>query len=462
MDYSAANTHLWNPLLQICLIAMVILIANAIRRKVKFVKQSLMPTAVIAGFILLAVKLLNIVEINVELMEMLTYHCIALGFIALSLRVPDMTETDSGNKVGLRSGAIIVSSYLIQGIVGLIVSIGLAYTFMPSFFKAAGILLPLGYGQGPGQANNTGTTYEVTWGFTGGRSFGLALAASGYICACVVGVIILNVLVRRGKLKRINHDELTSFVTVDDFQSESEVPISESIDRFSIQMALVLVVYLLTYLITRLVTGALSTYAPGVASLVNSLLWGFNFIVGSAFATLVRAGLKKMKNMKVIEHQYQNNYLLSRISGLAFDLMIVAGIASIEIEELKGLWVPFVLMAVLGAVVTYIHLSMLSKVVYKDYYYEGLISMYGMMTGTISSGVLLLREIDPQMKTPAANNLVVGSSFAILFGIPMLVLIGMAPKSTAMLFLSCACFVTYYIILLFVALKTGNKKKIDV
>ena len=34
--------------------------------------------------------------------------------------------------------------------------------------------------------------------------------------------------------------------------------------------------------------------------------------------------------------QYQNNYLLSRISGLAFDLMIVAGIASIELRELTG------------------------------------------------------------------------------------------------------------------------------
>jgi Na+/glutamate symporter len=64
-------------------------------------------------------------------------------------------------------------------------------------FKAAGILLPMGYGQGPGQANNVGGTYE-TMGFLGGRSFGLSLAASGYLVACIVGVIALNVLIRRG------------------------------------------------------------------------------------------------------------------------------------------------------------------------------------------------------------------------------------------------------------------------
>ena len=458
MDYSAANYELWELLLQICIIAIVIIIANMFKRKISFIKNSIMPTAVIAGFVLLLLKITHVINVNVPYMEMITYHFIAIGFIALSLRVPDIKDKDTSDRAGLRSGAIIVSSYLIQGIAGLIVSIGLAYTILPDLFKASGILLPLGFGQGPGQANNTGTTYEVNWGFTGGRSFGLALAAAGYVCACVVGVIILNILIKNGKIKRIDHEQLSGSVTVDMFQSEEEIPVSESIDRFSIQFALILVVYLVTFLATRAITGFLSDYLPGVAQLVNSLLWGFNFIVGSAFAFLLRAILAQLKTKNVIKHQYQNNYLLSRISGLCFDIMIVAGIASIEIDDLKNLWLPFALMVICGAVVTYVHLAFLSKRVYKDYYYEGLISMYGMMTGTISSGVLLLREIDPNLETPAANNLVVGSSFAILFGVPMLVLIGMAPKSVSMLFLSFLCFVIYYIILLLVALKVGNKK----
>ena len=47
-----------------------------------------------------------------------------------------------------------------------------------------------------------------------------------------------------------------------------------------------------------------------------------------------------------MNRQYQNNYLLSRFSGLAFDVMIVAGIASINIDDLSGYWLPFLLMAV--------------------------------------------------------------------------------------------------------------------
>lgn len=54
------------------------------------------------------------------------------------------------------------------------------------------------YGQGPGQANNADSTYEAL-GMLGGRGFGLSLAATGYLCASVVGVIYLNIHSKRAK-----------------------------------------------------------------------------------------------------------------------------------------------------------------------------------------------------------------------------------------------------------------------
>jgi ESS family glutamate:Na+ symporter len=81
--------------------------------------------------------------------------------------------------------------------------------------------------------------------------------------------------------------------------------------------------------------------------------------------------------------------------------------------------------------------------------------MYGMMTGTISSGVLLLREIDPLFKTPAANNLVTGSGMAVLFGAPMLALIGIAPVSASMTWLVLGLLVVYTaLLMLFVLIRT--------
>ena len=53
MDYSAANTALWNVVIQLGLIAGAILLANYLRARFRFVRKSMMPVAVLGGFILL-------------------------------------------------------------------------------------------------------------------------------------------------------------------------------------------------------------------------------------------------------------------------------------------------------------------------------------------------------------------------------------------------------------------------
>lgn len=458
MEFSASNTALWNIVVQFGIIAVAIMTATLLGRKLPFIRRTLLPTSVLAGFLLLVVRNLGLLQLNTDILEMTTYHGIAIGFIAMSLRIPNREEKNGGGLTGAKSGALIVSTYLVQALIGLVISLALAYTVMPGLFKASGILLPMGYGQGPGQANNIGSSYEAL-GFGGGRSFGLSLAAAGYLCACIVGVVYLNILRRRSDRTLPGERGALGAVTVDDFQQKGEIPVAESIDRFSIQVVLVIIVYLLTYLVSYGIDALLAAVAPGLSKTVSPLLWGFNFIIGSALAILVRTVMKALRRSNIMTRQYQNNYLLSRISGVAFDLMIVAGIASINIEDLSGLWVPFLLMAVAGGAVTLLYLRWICRRIYPDYYDEGVVSMYGMLTGTISSGVLLLREIDPSFETPAANNLVVGSGFGILFGAPMLVLIGMAPESTAMTFTVFGLCAAYLALLLVFLLRVGRGKR---
>lgn len=458
MDYSAANQALWTPIFQVGIIALLVILSNVLRLKIPFIRKSLMPTAVMAGFLLLGLKYTGLIKVDNSILEMITYHAIAIGFIALSLRVNKKEGDGSRLGTAVKSGAVIVSTYVIQGIVGLIISISLVYTFMPDFFKAAGLLLPMGFGQGPGQANNIGSTYEKL-GFIGGHSYGVAIAATGFLVACIAGVIYLNVGQKKGFFTRISHDEIKGSVAVDSFQDEGEAPVSQSIDRLSIQCALILAVYVSTFLVIKLITWLLAEYVPGVASLLNPMLWGFNFIFGSLFAVITRTVISNFRRTNIMKMQYQNNYLLSRISGLAFDLMIICGIAVIDFEDLKGLWVPFIITVVAGGIITFLHLKFLAKKVYPEYEQEAFLSMFGMLTGTISSGVLLVREIDPEFKTPAANNLVTGSSTAIGFGAPILILVGMAAKSTTMTFLVFGILILYFAFLMGIALSGKNKNK---
>lgn len=459
MDYSAANHALWNVILQFGYIAAVILIAICLRQVIKPIRKTMLPVGVLGGFILLLVKELGIITIDEGMMSALTYHGIALGFIAMSLRNPAQRETGDEKKVGFRSGAVIVSTYMIQGVTGLIITIGLALTVMPGMFRAAGLLLPMGFGQGPGQANNIGASYQAL-GFEGGHSFGLSIAAAGYIVACLVGVIILNILRRNSKLKTAAGAG-TAHLHENYIGDAESSDVAESIDKLSVQLALIVIVYLATYVVTAGITGGIASLSEGLAGTVNTLLWGFNFIIGSALAILLRVILEKLRKKGTIKRRYQDNYLLNRLSGAFFDIMIVAGIGCIDIEDIRGLVLPFALLVIAGSVVTWFHLRWVCKAVYGDYYYEGLISMYGMLTGTISSGVLLLREIDPQLETPAANNLVAGSSFGILLGAPVLILVGLASKSATMCYITLGLAAVYLIILDALIFKVGRKSKAE-
>ncbi len=458
MDFSASNTSLWNIVIQFGIIAAAILVATLFRRKTPFIRKSLLPTAVLAGFILLLLRSTKVLNLDTDFLKMMTYHGIAIGFIALSLRIPIAKDNEKGNLNAVKSGALIVSTYLLQALIGFAIVLALAYTFMPDLFKAAGILLPMGYGQGPGQANNVGATYEAM-GFAGGRSFALALAAAGYLCACIIGVIYLNIHSRKKKLEKVAHSDISGSVNVDAFEDQGEIPVAESIDRFSMQVALVVIVYLATYLVTWGITSGLAAVSQSLSDSLSSILWGFNFIVGSALAMLLRFIFKKLRKFNVMTRQYQNNYLLGRISGVAFDMMIVAGIASIDIEDLSGLWAPFLLMAAAGGLLTLVYLKWLCKRLYPNYYHEALTSMYGMMTGTISSGILLVREIDPMFETPAANNLVIGSGTGIIFGIPMLIFIKTAAESDMMLFVTIGIVAVYWLALVLFITKVKPRRK---
>ncbi|MBP5239470.1 MAG: hypothetical protein J6Z15_02635, partial [Oscillospiraceae bacterium] len=89
------------------------------------------------------------------------------------------------------------------------------------------------------------------------------------------------------------------------------------------------------------------------------------------------------------------------------------------------------------------------------------LSLYGMLTGTASTGVILLREADPAFKTPAAANLVYQQGWSILLGAPLLLLMGVAPQSPGMAWMTFGIMVVMFAVLNVVAFRKQvfRKKK---
>ncbi|MDR3314456.1 MAG: hypothetical protein LBS96_08390 [Oscillospiraceae bacterium] len=430
MDITAANTGLWSGLVQLALIAGAFLLALLLL-KLPGLRKSLLPAAVLGGFLLLALRHSKLLPSELHTLEVIAFHGMAVGFAALALRSPE--PQTAGKSAILKSGGLIGATFALQGALGLLVSLLL----LPKRFPAAGLLLPMGYGQGPGQAGNIGGTFERL-GFAGGRSFGLSLAAAGYLSACVVGVIYLNILKRKGKLRQAQAPVAPApLPAADASPATTEEPLT-------LQIALVLTGYMLGFLALRgLDALAHLLENPQTVQLITNLLWGFHFILAAWAASLLGLLLRGLTKAGILKRPPQNNKLLSRISNLAFDFMIVAAIASIDIAQLKGLWLPFLLMSLLGAAVTFAYLRWVCPRLYPGYATQGLLSMFGTLTGTVSSGVLLLREADPKLQSPAVNNLLVGSTFAGLFALPVMAAIGFAPQSTPLAWAAAGALLLY-------------------
>ena len=431
LGFNFWDDTVWSFLIQLSIIAGMIIIANILRRKIKFIRNSLLPTAVLGGLLILVLKFIPWVDdlINSQLMEMITYHMLGLGFLAVAIKRPTKKERKDENKlVAVDTGLITVSTYLIQGIVGMGATIILFYIFGQkiNMLYAAGAILPMGFGQGTGQALNFGKIFEAN-GLEGGATFGLSVAAMGFIVACIVGVIYMNYLKRKGRYVRSEIEQMANDVSMEDVSPEGDMPLVDSVDKFTIQIGIILVCYLAVWGIMFGITQICNAISTDPTSFwqktVVPLIWGFNFLFASLVGIVVKNIMFTLKKKGLVKHHYPNNFLLDRISGFCFDLMIIAGIAAIDLKNMTELVIPLIVICVLGTISTFFYVKYICRHVYPKYENEMFFAMFGMLTGTASTGMTLLREIDPKFESQAANNLIVQQFPAILFGFPLLLLI---------------------------------------
>ena len=453
-DYSV-----WGTLNVIAALLAALLGANLLKRSIKPLQASLIPTSVLGGILLLLIawayrmitgNLLFDAPLfggdGMQTLEMLTYHCLALGFIASTLKTSEGKITKERTREIVDTGITTVSTYLLQAVVGFGITLIVA-KLIDGFFAAAGVLLPFGYGQGTGQALNYGNIYETEYGFEGGKSFGLTIAALGFLSASIGGVIHLNLLKKKGRFTSSNWENRRYNGPV---ETDNEIPMQESIDKMTVQIALIVVSYMITFALMT----ALGNLLPGM----RSLIFGFNFLIGVLSATLVKTFMKLTKKSKMQKRDYTNNFLLTRASNFFFDIMVVSGIAAIRLSVLENYWGIILILGVVGMVITYWYNRLVARTLFKDYPEEQFLMMYGMLTGTASTGTILLRELDNDFKTPAADNMVYQNFPAIVLGFPIMFLAKLAPQKPLLTYGLLSLFFVILVVALFRSKLFGKKK----
>ena len=438
-DFTLANYGaVWGFLVQLGLLLLFLMLGNILRRTVPLFRKCLIPSALLGGALLLLVNIIGkqfgFILVDNRLMQVITYHCLAIGFAAMSLKTEKSTHKTSGVQV-VEFGALQGGTYMLQAFVGLGITLVLFLLTRHGnqiISYICGLILPLAFGQGPGNALSWDINYTntPTSQFAGNGSFGLSLASIGFVVASVFGVLHINISKKRGKLSVRETNPKREIA--EELQHIREIPDNESVDKFTLQAGFVALAYAISFGFMCLL-GIISDFT-------NSIAWGFNFLWASLAAIVIKLVIKQLRKHNLMHRVYINNYQMDRISGFSFDLMIVAGVAAIEIDDIKNYILPIVILSLVGTIITYIYIRLVSKECFQGFEHEFFLMCFGTLTGTASNGMILMKEVDPDLRTPTSSLYILSNFPAMVMIAPLLLLLGFAGKSPVNAAIACAVF----------------------
>jgi ESS family glutamate:Na+ symporter len=370
-----------------------------LRATVPFFQKYLVPASLIASFIgVLAFNAssrhLGGFPVSAETFQAIAYHLFVISFISIGLTSVAKSRQSRSAAAQVTQGAVwlglmntfSMSTQILLGL-GLASLLGfVGFQLHPNF----GYLLSLGFTQGPGQALALGGVWEKYGQFTHGINLALTFASLGFVFAYLFGVPLANYGVRRG-ITACSEGTVPEYVQRglhrerEETETAGHMPMhTGNIDTFAFQVSVVGVVYAITYFGMYLVNKYIVVLTNG---------WGFFFCWALLVAFGVQLIMRKLKIFYLMDSGVQR-----RISGFAVDFLVVATLFPISLPVVWQYIVPILVICIAGALWTLGIGYYLGRRMHA-LGFERMLSIFGVNTGTMASGLLLLRIVDPEYRT---------------------------------------------------------------
>lgn len=399
----------FEPMLMFSALAVMLLVGTLLRAKIRFFQNYLIPSCLIGGLVGLILMSTGLIRISTAELENAAYHFFNISFISIGLTPSIGTGSRGPKKEKRLRGALWMALtqsaiFPLQAVCGGLMVMILALAGI-ELFPTFGFFIPLGFEEGPGQALSFGKVWESV-GFENAATIGLTFATIGFFFSFFVGVPLVNWGLRRGLasggLKSIPKHVLTGIMPPGSGREEAGKLSfhSGNVETLAFHSALVGLVYLLTYLIIK----TLGLLLPAD---VASMLWAFFFLIGLGLAYIIKGLMAGLKADHLIDVGMQR-----RITGWSVDFLIVATIMAIQLTVVRQYLLPIGVMSITGGIVTTAVVVYLGNRLW-SYNLERTAAVYGTVTGTVSCGLLLLRIVDPEFKTPVSVEIAIMNVFSI-------------------------------------------------
>ncbi|MGE4488542.1 MAG: sodium/glutamate symporter [Kiritimatiellales bacterium] len=361
-----------------------------------------LPASVIAG--LLGLVLLNVFPIpgnwtaGWSRLPGILINVVFAGLF-LGVNIPGFSKVWKSASRQLAYGQIVAWGQYVVGIGLVLALLGPLFHLNPLF----GAVLPVGFEGGHGTAGGLGPVFDqLNW--PEGKDFALASATGGIISAIIVGMALVNWAVRKGHVtekrpphENIEEEDWTGIIPAAQRPAAGKLTVSSDvIEALSLHLVIVSVAILIGIGIKQALL-ALQTVIPFAAE--HNLIDSFPL-----FPLCMLGGLMvQLFASRFDPHEHIDHGLMRRIQNTALDFLVVAAIATIRLDVVAQGWLPLVILIAAGILWNVFCVLVLAPRVFQNAWFERSIAEMGQSMGVTATGLLLLRVVDPDYKTPAAE-----------------------------------------------------------
>ncbi len=398
------------------IMAVLLVIAHILRSRLRLLQNLFVPTAIIAGFLGLAggpqgLDALPFSEMAVSsgvaeakpttdpAMTEYPFYLVVLLFATLlmghSKREKEVSPGEIVRNVGDTLAYNLASEIGMFGLALLFGLLVLPFLFpgLNSDTSSVGgfsLLLPAGFVGGHGTANVVGTVLRDSGGYVNAMTIGYTFATVGLLAGILGGMVLINLATRLGWTRMVKTaNELPEsvrrgFLTEGERRSMGEQTVSPiAMDPLTWHVALALAALALAFLADY----SIKILLPGKYSLP---LFAFSMLAGLLIQkTLDWVGLG----------QFVDKAIMGRIGSSTSDFLIAFGVASIKLSVVLQYWQPLLVMSLFGVAYSVILLWFIGRRIFRNFWFERSVFVYGWNTGVVAIGITLLRVVDPRLKT---------------------------------------------------------------
>jgi len=379
---------------------------HLLRMRVRLLRRLYLPSAVIAGLLgLLIIQVLKAGGVPLPsawtagwgrlpgFLINIVFACLFLG-----VEIPPVSTLWRRAGPQLAYGQVVAWGQYVVGVGLLLVLLAPVFHVNDMF----GGVIPVGFEGGHGTAAGMAETFD-RYGWAAGKDLALASATAGILGAVIFGMILINwatrkgYTMRRGSPEDIPEDDAVAVIPLGQRPEAGRLSVrANAVEAFSLHIAIVGMAVLLGFGLQR----GLVAVGRGVGNATfMQIMAGFPL-----FPLCMIGGML----VQIAEQRYDSHHLIDpgltrRIQNSALDFLVIAAIATINVQAIVHQMGPFLIVVAAGILWNVFCVVVLARRMLPDAWFERSIAEMGQSMGITATGLLLLRVVDPDYESPAAD-----------------------------------------------------------